>query len=498
MLSHEDLRKEIDEELSLKFPCPEGEGYWPWVIQSYDDFFIARAYVDGEFGLYRFEYTVDGDEVIISPDPKAVEERFLYKGTVELAASGDVVEASSANGKKMLATLKSQNPLLASLDNSPNAHLVLFDLTMAGQESRHQGPYHYKLAASGLDAAMPSLITKPIHVTADYDAHFEDGEDPKVVGVFLGSMKVKNDDGTETLRALGTIFESDFPDVLEYIKANKKKLGASYEVVYAASNAKKVRADLIEISEYEFTGGAILHKAAAAHPSTQVLVADTVKTPRASIPGGKLMKTKKDALAGIPAEYHGPVNALIASAVAEIGDRTEVAELQATLATTQSEIVKLNESAAASAKTIAELTAARDTAVKATATLQEKHAALETAHATLTVEKDTVAATLATLKAEADAKDLAVKVEAQWTKIQADYGHPDSAKEELLPLVAKLVAAKEPITPEEGQKLFAAGKATNPDRKKVPLHAGAGNPGEIDKAALARDWPVAFRTPSVR
>lgn len=413
---------------------------------------------------------------------------------IGLVASGDVLQASSAEGKKLLAGLKEQNPLFAQLDGAPNAHLVLFDLTLAGQESRHQGPMRYQLATAGLERAMPSLIAKPIHVTEDYDGHFDRDEEPKVVGVFLGSMKVDNGDGTETLRAIGTLFEQDFPADVEFIKANRKKLGASYEIAYAASDTKQVRADLTEISEYDFTGGAILLKSAAAHPDTKVLVAEQEPT------GGKHMSKPKDgALAGIPEEMQGTVKALIASAVAEITDRAEVAELQSTIAASQAEIAKLSESAASAAKTISEVTASREQLQAEFDKLKSELEALQVTHATLTVERDTVKTELETVRAEAEKRELAEKVEAQWQKIQADYNHPDEAKEELLPLVEKMVAGKEPITVEEGQKLFAAGRSSeSKERKRVPLHAGAGNPGEVSREELAKNFPLVFAPRSVR
>ncbi|HSE46337.1 MAG TPA: hypothetical protein VLA89_13510, partial [Gemmatimonadales bacterium] len=118
-----------------------------------------------------------------------------------------------------------------------------------------------------------SLIGKPIHVTTDFDAHFEAEKQPKAIGVFMGGIGLENEDGTITVRAVGTLWEGDFPDEVDEIKKNAATLGASYEIQYLAASAARVDTNVIEISAYEFSGGAILKKSAAAHPESQVLVA---------------------------------------------------------------------------------------------------------------------------------------------------------------------------------------------------------------------------------
>lgn len=282
-MGYEALRQRIQDALEETYPCPPAGGGWPWLIDFYPDegFLIARVTHKGEHDLYRIMYTRDADGTVeLTGDPEAVDEKYALRDTGEVIARQAVARrfvaqgklvASGADAQKYLDTLVEKNPLFASLKGTPNTHLVVFDLTSIGKPSQHLGLVKYQLAKSGLAAALPTLISKPIHVTAGLDAHF-DG-DPKPIGVFLGGEGLENEDGTLTLRAIGTLWNIDFPDEIEEIGKQKAGLGASYELTYNPLAASRIAENVIELGEYQFSGGAILKKAAAAHPETQLLVA---------------------------------------------------------------------------------------------------------------------------------------------------------------------------------------------------------------------------------
>lgn len=191
---------------------------------------------------------------------------------LQLAASARVVEGQDAQA--LIADLTAKNPLMAALKDSPNVHFIMLDLTSIGKPSNHFGDTQYQLAKAGLPDALVTLITKPIHVTPAFDGHFTAGADPCCIGVFLGGMTIENEDGSSTLRAIGTLWDHDFPEVVKQIEEKRATLGASYEIEYLAASASRLDDKTVEIGKYSFSGGAILLKTSAAHPETQLLIAD--------------------------------------------------------------------------------------------------------------------------------------------------------------------------------------------------------------------------------
>jgi hypothetical protein len=274
-MSHEQIRSAVQQALDTKYqgPPPEPTDYdkMPWAMEVYDDHVIHSG-GPGK-GLFKQKYTLGkAGECELIGDPEAVEMGFVTKASMQLAASK--VTTSVEEAQELMTELCDKNPLMASLKDSPNTHLVIFDLTSIGKPSNHEGQFHYQLAKSGLKAALPTLISKPIHVTAGLDGHFTAGKDPVAIGVFLGGVVIDQPDGSQVLRAIGTLWDDDFPDLVNEIKEKRADLGASYEIAYLAASASRLGGKVIEIGKYEFSGGAILYKSAAAHRETQLLMAD--------------------------------------------------------------------------------------------------------------------------------------------------------------------------------------------------------------------------------
>jgi hypothetical protein len=272
-LSHDELRSAIWMALDTTYPGQADVfASWPMLLEVYDGFCLAKCAVNGTRALHKIPYTIGaGDNVtlgtpvnVLEADAQALEERVQF--VASKVAFGEDAQA-------LLTEMEEKNPLIAAIKDSPNTHLVVFDLTSVGRPSKHSGKIQYQLSKKGLAAALPTLITKPIHITTDLDAHFEAGRAPKAIGAFLGGIGLENDDGTMTLRAIGTLWDGDFPDEVAEIQKKQAQLGASYEIQYLSASAERVNDHVIEIGTYEFSGGAILKKNAAAHPETQLLVA---------------------------------------------------------------------------------------------------------------------------------------------------------------------------------------------------------------------------------
>jgi hypothetical protein len=272
-LSHDELRSAIWMALDAAYPGQsEVFASWPMLMEVYDGFCLAKCAVNGERALYKIPYTIGaGDNVSLgTPSNVLAADANLLEKRVQFIASK---VAFGEDAQALLTEMEEKNPLIAAIKDSPNTHLVVFDLTSVGRPSKHSGNIQYQLSKKGLAAALPTLITKPIHITTDLDAHFEAGRAPKAIGAFLGGIGLENDDGTMTLRAIGTLWDGDFPDEVAEIQKKQAQLGASYEIQYLSASAERVNDHVIEIGTYEFSGGAILKKNAAAHPETQLLVA---------------------------------------------------------------------------------------------------------------------------------------------------------------------------------------------------------------------------------
>lgn len=271
-MSHEQIRSRVQVALDKKYPVkmPEPVDYdkMPWAMDVYDGYVIHTG-GPGK-GLFKQKYSLKDGECELMGEPEEVEPGYVTKASL---AAAKVTTGDDADAQALMAELCDKNPLLASIKDSPNTHLIMLDLTSIGKPSRHQGQFHYQLAKSGIKSAIASLISKPIHVTAGLDGHFTAGKDPVAIGAFLGGVVIDQPDGSWLLRAIGTLWDDDFPETVKDIQEKKAELGASYEIAYLAASASRLTDKVIEIGKYEFSGGAILLKTAAAHQETALLMA---------------------------------------------------------------------------------------------------------------------------------------------------------------------------------------------------------------------------------
>lgn len=274
-MSHSEIREAIYFQLDKR--SRDTDGPYCYIVDVWEGYCVYMSHVgEGKSTMYKQMYAIGADEsVSLEGDPVEIEPAYVKKGTMEVVAS-NLIFGQAAN--KLLADLKAQNPLVAGLDQTVNTHFIVMDLTTIGAPSKHQGNTKYLLEKDHIEAAAHTLISKPVHVTENYDGHVDAGKDPVAIGVFMGSWVVDNEDGTSTLRAVASLWKNDFPEKVEFIANNAAALGASYEVAYDPETAYFVKADkgVVHIRHYEFAGGSILFKDKAAHPETQILVATGV------------------------------------------------------------------------------------------------------------------------------------------------------------------------------------------------------------------------------
>lgn len=516
-----EIRDQIQHDLNEQF----GDRFWIIDLDVEQHFCLAVDWQEEETSAVRIDYTEEADpeepgEVeYMFGEPRPVENRWVFRDTMEVAAT-KVVRGAAA--ETLIAKMRQDNKLWASLEGTPNSHLVVFDLTTLDKVSQHAGATRYKLLSSGIKDALPSLIGKPVHVTSDLDGHFEANGSAKSIGVFLGAEVMEQTKDGSTLRVVAMIWDSDFPDELEQIQDEKEELGASYEIVYAAKDATR-KGNVVEVAKYAFAGGALLKKSAAAHPETKVLVASPAPSPRLrpikpppmaphtphmppphaphmdpTRPAGSRADRRSEMpkYAGIPAELEASVEAAIAAALAQ----AEASRSKSTLETEASTLKQQVEAHAAALRAKdTEIEALKAEKVVLTTKVSEQTVELAAAQTRFTEQ----AAELKVLHDAAEALELKAKSDEAWTKVKAQWGLDESQRAAKQPLIDKIVAGKEGLTVDEIFQLQAGGKGTKPApaaAQVLRVVAGALDPNQTkaDPETLRKNFPSLQGLPGAR
>ena len=119
------------------------------------------------------------------------------------------------------------------------------------------------LTPEAVKAAIPSILGMGVDYSHDFRGH-----DPqRKIGVITGAKEKGN-----ALHIEGFFYAADFPEAVAEIVANKRKLGWSYEVLVADGGAQHAE-DLLIVTEFVFTGAAVLLKDAAAYSTTTLAAA---------------------------------------------------------------------------------------------------------------------------------------------------------------------------------------------------------------------------------
>ena len=118
------------------------------------------------------------------------------------------------------------------------------------------------LTKAAAEHALPSLIGMALDYTPNFDGH-----DSRHKAGIITSAEVVGD----KLLVAGYIFARDFPELMRELRANRGKLGMSYEL--ADARVRDVRSPIWTLDEATFTGAAILLKKKAAYENTSIELA---------------------------------------------------------------------------------------------------------------------------------------------------------------------------------------------------------------------------------
>lgn len=121
------------------------------------------------------------------------------------------------------------------------------------------------LTRTAVERALPSLLGMAVDYTPRLDGH----DTKRKIGV-ITEANVVSRDGRDLLEVAGHIFAHDFPELVREIEASHEQLGMSYEIADARGN--DVAAGLWAVTEFKFTGAAVLLRNKAAYCGTSFFI----------------------------------------------------------------------------------------------------------------------------------------------------------------------------------------------------------------------------------
>ena len=128
-------------------------------------------------------------------------------------------------------------------------------------------------------AALPSLVGMPVNLAASMDDHDTSAVVGHIENAWLGDPDER---GAYPAHVEGIVYAKSFPDEAREIKAQKERLGFSYETAKTSLTAGIHNGEKVAVAQsLVFTGAAILYKQSAAYQTTSLAAAagdDTLRT----------------------------------------------------------------------------------------------------------------------------------------------------------------------------------------------------------------------------
>lgn len=157
---------------------------------------------------------------------------------------------------------------LPRLDRHPNRApfsgvLTLVDVPSDKPPAGARG-HRVLLTRAATEAALPSLLGMALDYAPTLDRH----DARRKVGIITEANLVQRNSGI-ALEVSGYLYARDFPEVLREMRAGgRSELGMSYEI--ADARVAEVSAAVWTVTEFTFTGAAVLRRDKAAYRSTWI------------------------------------------------------------------------------------------------------------------------------------------------------------------------------------------------------------------------------------
>ncbi len=161
-------------------------------------------------------------------------------------------------------------------------------LTMVGMASQRppSGARGHRviLTRRATDAALPSLLGMALDYTPALDAH----DARRKIGIITDAevVPLRDDAPLGRLAVRGYLFAHDFPEVVAEIRASAEgTLGMSYEIANAC--VPNPSATVWAVTDFAFTGAAVLRRDKAAYPQTWIALEEAVVSDQLSVVGNQ-------------------------------------------------------------------------------------------------------------------------------------------------------------------------------------------------------------------
>ncbi len=117
------------------------------------------------------------------------------------------------------------------------------------------------LTKAAVERALPSLLGMAIDYTPQMDGHNTRSK----IGV-ITEADLTSAQGQQAVTVAGHLFEHDFPELISELGAMRGGLGMSYEI--ADARVHETAPGVWAVTEFSFTGAAVLRREKAAYRST--------------------------------------------------------------------------------------------------------------------------------------------------------------------------------------------------------------------------------------
>lgn len=147
-------------------------------------------------------------------------------------------------------------------------------LTLAGIPSRRapSGAQSHRvmLTQKATESALPSLLGMALDYAPALNAHDQRRKIGVITEAKMVALRPGSADPAAQVTVSGFLYEHDFPDVVEALRAGQEKLGMSYEITAAEIVGKT--SPIWVVTEFTFLGAAVLRRDKAAYPETRFAI----------------------------------------------------------------------------------------------------------------------------------------------------------------------------------------------------------------------------------
>ena len=119
------------------------------------------------------------------------------------------------------------------------------------------------LTSAAVRKAIPSLLGMALDYAPGLDRH----DARRKVGI-ITAAELEDRNGSQLVSVDGYVFAQDFPELVRELSAGERTLGMSYEI--ADAKVVDVQAPVWVITEFTFTGAAMLRRDKAAYRQTSI------------------------------------------------------------------------------------------------------------------------------------------------------------------------------------------------------------------------------------